>query len=158
MKSLWISSGIVAALFLAACDSKETKAREAEHKSADAGREAGEKVRDAERKMQEKTRENVKEFKEEVRDAYVKAKNQELDELDAKIKALRAKGDNVSAEAKEAWNKAADELKRKREYVNDKLKDVKNATADTWEATTRGIDSAIADARAAFERAGAAVR
>ena len=28
MKSLWISSGIVAALFLAACDSKETKARE----------------------------------------------------------------------------------------------------------------------------------
>lgn len=95
------------------------------------------------------------------REEYIDKMSNQLKEWSAKIDDLESKAHAVKADAKIVYEQRIRELKDKREDVTQKLRDLKGAGNEAWEAVKAGLDkswdefkNAFSDARDKFKKAG----
>ncbi|MBC2734289.1 MAG: hypothetical protein HF981_08030 [Desulfobacteraceae bacterium] len=65
-----------------------------------------------------------------------------LDKTDAEIDVLQAKADEASGDAKVAYQKEIENLKQKREVAANKLDELEDASADSWDDAKDGFTEA----------------
>ncbi len=76
------------------------------------------------------------------RDAYVEKLKKHIDEWNAQIDALQAKANQAKADAQVELNKQIAEIKAKRQALEGKMTDLKNAADEAWEDVKKGVDVA----------------
>jgi hypothetical protein len=89
----------------------------------------------------------------ETRELYKQKYEAQLHEWSAKLDALEAHADKVSAEAKLAAKPHLDTLHVKVQAAKAKLHEIAEATDDKWDEVTKGADQAWSDLKASLEGA-----
>ena len=88
-----------------------------------------------------------------TRDLYRQKYEAQLHEWSAKIDALGAHADKLTAEAKLDAKPCLDTLHAKREAAKAKLHEIAEATDDKWDEVTKGADELWHDFKASVEGA-----
>lgn len=96
-----------------------------------------------------KTMESTDQKKEE----YQKKIQDMLDEYGKKLDELKAKGKELSEDAKAEYNKMLQNLAEKRKVAAKKFKQLSKASEKTWENFKDGVDKAAAEMEKAFSDA-----
>lgn len=86
-----------------------------------------------------------------MKEAYQQKIEAQLKEWSAKIGELKAKAEKATAERKIELHKAIDVLRTRKEAAQKKLKDIKEASAETWENLQSAMDRAMADVKNYWE-------
>jgi uncharacterized coiled-coil DUF342 family protein len=89
----------------------------------------------------------------ETREIYKQKYEAQLHEWSAKIDALEAHADKLSADAKLAAKPHLDTLHGKVQAAKAKLHEIAGATDDKWDDVTRGVDQAWSEVKASLEGA-----
>lgn len=76
-----------------------------------------------------------------------------LDKLDAEVQELKAKSENLKADARARLDKAMAELAAKQKAARQKLDELKNASAETWERLEHGAKAAWEELERAVKEA-----
>ena len=76
-----------------------------------------------------------------------------LDEWNQDIDRLKAKADEAKVEVRTKYQRQVKDLHAKRDRVQQKLQQVKQAGDDAWEELCKGVDAAWSDLRTAVTRA-----
>lgn len=74
------------------------------------------------------------------RQAYEEKFKAQLDELNAKIDVLKAKAKQAEASAKADYHATIEDLLKKREKAQGKLKELRDAGDDAWEDMKQGVE------------------
>jgi uncharacterized coiled-coil DUF342 family protein len=77
-----------------------------------------------------------------MKEAYLNKLQSRLDQLSAEIAKLKAKSDKAKADVQLVYYKQIEELRTLQDDANRKLIKLKDASDDTWEEITAGIDNA----------------
>ncbi len=75
-----------------------------------------------------------------------------LDQVDAKLSQLEDKAKQATEDARPRWNAMVADLKAKRARADEKLRDISNATDDSWQRFKGEARSAIDDLGDAVEK------
>lgn len=86
----------------------------------------------------------------EKRKAYEEKLDAQLKEWNAQIALLKAKAENAKADTKIDYYKAIDALQRKHDEAKTKLKELKTAGDEAWEAVKAGAEKAWAEVKTAY--------
>lgn len=89
----------------------------------------------------------------EKRDAYVEKLKAQIDKWNADIDGLQAKANKAGAEAKVKMQKHIDELKAKRQELEEKMKPIQKAGGEAWEDLRSGANQALKALGEAIESA-----
>jgi len=89
----------------------------------------------------------------ETKEAYRDKLEAQLEEWRTKIAQLKAQADKKEAETKIEYSKEIEELNRKKEAVQNKLKDLTNASGEAWGDIKSGFENAVEDLKASLEKA-----
>ena len=89
----------------------------------------------------------------ETRDLYKQKYEAQLHEWSAKIEALKAHADKLTAEAKLDAKPHLDTLHAKLETAKAKLHEIAEATDDKWDDVVKGADHVWSDVKASVEGA-----
>jgi uncharacterized coiled-coil DUF342 family protein len=89
----------------------------------------------------------------ETREIYKQKYEAQLREWSAKLDALEAHADKMSADAKLAAKPHLDTLHAKVQAAKAKLHEIAEATDDKWDDVTKGADQAWSDLKASLEGA-----
>ncbi len=81
----------------------------------------------------------------------------ELDKLNAQIAELRAKGDQVKADARIQYTNLLEELQVKQSAAERKLSEMQSSSEDAWADLQRGFEKAWSDLQTAFDSAASKV-
>lgn len=73
-----------------------------------------------------------------------------LDTIDANISDLRSRAANATGQNKQMLNDSITELQQKRTAVQNEMKDVDNATSDTWSDVKGRLDKSMDDLEKAY--------
>jgi len=96
-------------------------------------------------------------YSKEQKDKFVKEAGQHWDSLKANIEQLQQKVDEHMAEAGDKasleWKEIKEDLRMKQEKVNRSYDDLKNASGETYEAAKKKLEDALAELKAAYEKA-----
>lgn len=76
-----------------------------------------------------------------------------LREIREKIETLKARAAKQGQAAQEEYDQQLPELKRKYDAAQRKFEKLKNASQDAWQDMKAGIDAAVSDLQAAYNRA-----
>jgi len=87
------------------------------------------------------------------KEAYLQKMQAKLDEWDANINALKAKTSGASADAQIELNKQVESLQSERNEMNQKYKELKDASEDAWEDIRDGAEAAWGRATDSFKNA-----
>lgn len=87
-------------------------------------------------------------LKEEYRNKF----EAQLREWKARIDLLEAKADKVKAELKIDYQQEMETLRRKKEALQARLKDLQEAGEGTWESMKGGVEKAASELKSAVER------
>jgi hypothetical protein len=123
------------------CEQKPADRTPGKVTSADVRRDADQAVKTAEQ------------YSQQTKDEFQKKLGAQLDELDAKIVELRAKGSGLKDKAKANWDQKMAELETKRKTANAKLAEVRAASAEAWKDVQKGAQAAYDDLDNAFRDA-----
>jgi hypothetical protein len=93
------------------------------------------------------------EYSRQTKEEFQKSLDVRLNELDAKIAALREKGRDLKDQAKANWDQKMAELETKREAASAKLTEVGHSSAEAWKDVRKGAQSAYDDLDKAFRDA-----
>lgn len=85
--------------------------------------------------------------------AYVEKMEAQLKEWGGEIDVLRAKGEKSKAEAKIAYLKQIEELKKKQGSVKKNLRELRGSGDEAWEDFKGGVEDAVKDLKRALNRA-----
>jgi predicted ATP-binding protein involved in virulence len=88
------------------------------------------------------------------RSAYEEKLDAQLKEWSAKIALLKAKAENAKADGKIAYYKTIDALEQKQNQARTRLRELKTAGDEAWEAVKTGTEKVWAEARTAYHDAG----
>jgi uncharacterized coiled-coil DUF342 family protein len=77
-----------------------------------------------------------------TRDEYVRRMQAKLEEWNADIDALTAKGSEVSAELRSEYRQQIEALKVKQAAARQKLEELQNSGGNAWEDLKAGVDLA----------------
>ena len=66
---------------------------------------------------------------------------------------IKKKGDQLTADAKDNWNKKMTSLESKRQAAKDKITEMENSTAEAWGDIEKGAVAAWDDLKNAFQDA-----
>ncbi|HEN21313.1 MAG TPA: coiled coil domain-containing protein [Desulfobacteraceae bacterium] len=86
----------------------------------------------------------------EKRKAYEEKLDAQLKEWNAQIALLKAKAENAKADAKIDYYKAIDALQRRQDEAKTKLKELKTAGDESWEAVKEGAEKTWAEVKTAY--------
>jgi chromosome segregation ATPase len=86
-----------------------------------------------------------------MKEVYQEKIEAQLKEWSAKIQELKAKAEQARAERKIELHKAIDDLRARKEAAQKKLKDIKEASAETWEKLKGTMDKAMDDVKNYWE-------
>lgn len=93
------------------------------------------------------------------RDAYVEKMKAKLDEWNAEIDKLAAKADRVKAESKIEYQKQMEDIREKRNDLEDKIAVLQRAGESAWEDLKQGLENSwkilkgsLTRAKSEFER------
>jgi peptidoglycan hydrolase CwlO-like protein len=89
------------------------------------------------------------------KDQYQREIEAKLRELDQEIDGLKTQAANQSDQARKQFDKQMAELDRKREIARRKLNKFENSSEAAWRDMKPGINSAMKDLEAAYQRAAA---
>ncbi len=89
----------------------------------------------------------------EKRDAYVQKLKAKIDEWNADIDKLTAKADQTQAEAKIKYQQELEDLRGKRQELEDKIADLQSSGESAWEELKQGVESSWEVWKASFSRA-----
>ncbi len=86
-----------------------------------------------------------------LKEAYQEKNEAQLKEWSAKFKEFQAKTEMAKADVKIELQKELQTLQAKHKAAQQKLKDLKGASADAWEKGKQGQGRAMADLKSAWE-------
>jgi len=89
----------------------------------------------------------------ETRDAYVQKMKAKIDEWNADIDKLTAKADQAEADVKIRYHQQLEELRAKRQEMENKIADLQSAGESAWEEMKQGVESSWATWKASFSKA-----
>lgn len=84
------------------------------------------------------------------RDEYVKNMKEKLDELNAEIDVLEKKAQLEKLEMRKKYQHHIDGLKNKRDTAQAKLREIQNASEDSWESLKTGAEEVWGTAKKTF--------
>ena len=87
-----------------------------------------------------------------LKEAYQEKLEAQLKEWSAKVKELQAKAGSAKADAKIELQKQLEGLHAKQEVAQEKLKEIKEASAAAWEKAKPGVEKAMTDLNSAWQR------
>lgn len=88
-----------------------------------------------------------------TKQSYMEKLEAQLNEWTAQIDQLRAKPDGAKADAKLEYQQQIDHLQTKKDQVQGKLNEIKQAGEGAWESLREGVEAAVTDLKAAVDRA-----
>lgn len=77
------------------------------------------------------------------KEVYVQKLHAKIDEWNAEIDKLKAKGDSVMAEKKAEYQRELAALEAKRNNLKEKIKQLSDAGDSAWEDLRAGVDGAL---------------
>jgi hypothetical protein len=86
-----------------------------------------------------------------LKEAYQEKLEAQIKEWSAKLTELKAKADKAGAEAKVQMNQQIDQLRARTETAQQKLNEIKAASADTWENLKAGSEKAVEEMKKTWE-------
>lgn len=89
----------------------------------------------------------------EKRDAYVQKLKAKIDEWTADIDKLSAKAEQAKADAKIKYQQELEELRAKRQELEDRIANIQSAGESAWEELKQGVESSWEVWKASFSRA-----
>lgn len=90
-----------------------------------------------------------------LKDAYAEKMEPQLREWGAKLDELKAKADKAEASAKIEYHKQIDSLRSKQDATGAKLRELRAARDDAWEAIKQGVEGAWTEMKNAMDQAAA---
>jgi chromosome segregation ATPase len=78
-----------------------------------------------------------------LKESYQEKLEAQIKEWSAKLTELKAKADKAGAEAKVQMNQQIDQLRARTETAQQKLNEIKAASADTWEHLKASSEKAV---------------
>ncbi len=87
------------------------------------------------------------------RSAYIEKMGAQLRLWDAQINELSAKADKKKADVKIGYYDLVNQLNKKRDSAQKKLKELQNAGEDGWENLRNGVDSSWKDLKDSVDKA-----
>ncbi|MDT8357619.1 MAG: hypothetical protein RQ758_03845 [Methanomicrobiaceae archaeon] len=93
-----------------------------------------------------------------AKDAYVRMIEAKLEELDAEIHKLKARAKEESASAEIKLNKMIDQYRTDRQDLERELEALRESGGSAWEDMQEGVDRALAELKASFEKASSRFR
>ncbi|MBA2485814.1 MAG: hypothetical protein H0V35_06905 [Nitrospira sp.] len=87
------------------------------------------------------------------KEAFQKAIQKELNEMQVKIADLQKKTSAASVEARADLRKAIQELEKKKDLARKKLEEVNESTTAAWSTLKEGITTAVTDLRKSYTEA-----
>lgn len=140
-----LASFFILVLLSACSDQKEPAKSEAKVTSQEVKQEAKEAV------------ETAKAYTYQQKDDYLNLMKAKMEDLDRQIQELQAKAESkaseVKTQSKTEFNQAMEELRSKKQAAEAKYESLKSASAEAWNDMRSGMDSAMDEMSAAFERA-----
>jgi predicted nucleic acid-binding Zn-ribbon protein len=88
-----------------------------------------------------------------MKDAYQEKMAARLREWRANIDALKARADQAEAEQKIKYYDEIESLRTKQQQVQEKLEELRTASAGAWDEVKAGVEGAWADLQDAAQRA-----
>lgn len=88
-----------------------------------------------------------------TRDAYLEKFKARLDELNAELDKLEAHTRSLEADAKLEYEKKLAGLRSQRDAIKERIAQVREASADSWEALKDGAEKALGDLVSALSEA-----
>jgi chromosome segregation ATPase len=86
-----------------------------------------------------------------LKEAYQEKLEAQIKEWTAKLSELKAKADKAGAEAKVHMHQQIDQLRARTETAQQKLIEIKAASADTWEHLKAGSEKALEEMKKTWE-------
>lgn len=109
-------------------------------------------VQDVGQDMQ-RAAETSQQFLQQKKEEYVDTMNKQIKELDQSIETLKEKGNELSADTREKWNKTLADLEAKRRQYQKKYDELTEARDDVWQDLKSGIEAAWKDLKQATDDA-----
>lgn len=104
-----------------------------------------------------KAADTVKDYAEQGRQIYQDKIERKVENLDEEIAALKSKGKELTADARQEFSEKMETLKEKRQAADEKLAEIKNSSGDAWMQLQSGFESAFEELRKAFNKASAEI-
>jgi multidrug resistance efflux pump len=76
-----------------------------------------------------------------------------LEELDAQIQLLQAKAEKQAADARIEYGNELEDLRRRRDELGERLKELQQTSGDAWNDLQHGLESAMASMRDSLKSA-----
>jgi hypothetical protein len=86
-----------------------------------------------------------------LKQAYQEKLEAQIKEWSAKLTELKAKADKTSADAKTQMYQQIDQLRARKEAAQQKLTEIKAASADSWEALKAGSEKTLDELKKTWE-------
>lgn len=93
-----------------------------------------------------------------IRNAYLKKIEGALESLDREIGRLQVKGERAEKNLRNRYEEEIEILKRKRDVVNDKIREIRESGAGSWGELKSGAQSSLDDLKQAVDKAIAKLR
>ncbi len=87
------------------------------------------------------------------REAYTQKLKAKIDEWNAELDRLAAKADQADGEIKVRYYKQMEELRKKRNDVEQKVQELKDSTESVWDDMKQGVENSWATWKESFTRA-----
>ena len=87
------------------------------------------------------------------KDEYFTMMELQIKKWDAEVDKLRAKGDEMSAEARVKYYEQIKAMRASRDAANKKLQEMRTASESAWQNMQTGMDSAWASMKNALDKA-----
>ncbi|KIH75577.1 hypothetical protein SAMN05660860_00300 [Geoalkalibacter ferrihydriticus] len=89
----------------------------------------------------------------EKKEAYRRKIEAQLEEWNAEFDVLKARAKKAGAESQMKFDQQIEELKKRRENVRERLKELQKSSDEAWHKMRDGIDKAVAELKSAWDKA-----
>ena len=87
------------------------------------------------------------------KEQFEKKLGDKMTDFEKRLSELKSKSVRAGDRAKSEWNNTLTQLQEKKQVAADKFKQLKDSTADKWQALKSGAEAAFADVEKAFKDA-----
>ena len=115
--------------------------------------EAQEDLQEEQQDVREAQQEGAERVMEERRDVYRQEVNVRLARIDSTLSVLEERAENAKGRTKTEYETQIADLRKRRDEFNAKMNEIQNATAEAWEDTKSGVNTALEDLERNYNKA-----